>query len=119
MNDLFDTNQPDQPQIPDNPLEALVGDNKKFKTVEDLARAKWESDQYIKTLEQGRDQLREDYLKALEAAQTGPQVKELLDQLKNQTQPVIHQNADNVTAPTLDPTKVKEMATQTYRELGG
>lgn len=121
MSDLFDTtNQQDLPQIPENPLEALVGDGKKFKTVEELAKAKWESDNYIKTLEKGRDELREDYLKALEAAQTGPQVKELLDQLKadmtQQQIPAKIPDANDATAPTLDPTKIDELVSNKLRE---
>jgi hypothetical protein len=47
MSDIFssDGNQTEQ-----NALEALVGEGKKFKTPEDLAKGKLESDNYIETL---------------------------------------------------------------------
>jgi hypothetical protein len=117
MNDLF-TEGDLPPQMPENPFEALVGDGKKFKDANELAKAKWESDNYIKTLEQGRDQLREDYLKALEAAQTGPQVKELLDQLKNHNTPVNTPNTNEiVTAPQLDINTIDERLNQKLQEF--
>lgn len=123
MTDLFDTNQGDQNQITDADINAYIGQGGKFhredvnETLKELAKAKIESDRYVKTLEQGRDQLREDYLKALEAAQTGPQVKELLDQLKNTNTPVNNQNTnENVNAPQLDPTKIDELVSNKLRE---
>lgn len=116
MSDLFTPDQTND-QIPENPLEALVGDGKKFRSVEELAKAKWESDNYIKTLEQGRDQLREDYLKALEAAQAGPQVKELLDQLKqNNNPPAINPPPSDVTAPKLDPKDLEDLVSKKLSE---
>lgn len=48
-NDFFGTD--DQPnteaQVPENVLDTLVGEGKKFKTVDDLARGKYESDRFI------------------------------------------------------------------------
>jgi len=48
-NDFFGTDDQSnvEPQIPDNVLETLVGEGKKFKTVDDLARGKYESDRFI------------------------------------------------------------------------
>lgn len=119
MNELFEQGNDPIPTPPENPLEALVGDGKKFKTVEDLARAKWESDNYIKTLEKGRDQLREDYLKALEAAQTGPQVKEMLDQLLsgNANNSNANTPANDVNAPQLDPKQIESIVSSKLQEV--
>lgn len=63
MNSLFDQNN-QEPTLDQskNYLEELVGDGKKFKTVEELARGKAEADLYIKTVNQRADQLRNDYL---------------------------------------------------------
>lgn len=66
MNSLFDQN--DNPQLDQskNYLDELVGEGKKFKTVEDLARGKAESDLYIQTVNTRADQLRDDYLQLRE-----------------------------------------------------
>ena len=52
---------PEQPQ--QDPLADLVGEGKKFKTVEDLARGKLESDKFIEQLQKEQQQLREDLTK--------------------------------------------------------
>ena len=57
MPDIF-SELPEEDQIPENPLEALVGDDKKFKTPEQLARGKFESDRHIKKLESENAALR-------------------------------------------------------------
>lgn len=49
----------EQPEI-NNPLEHLVGEGKKFKSVEDLAKGKMESDQYIEQLHAETKELREE-----------------------------------------------------------
>lgn len=43
-----------------NPLEELVGEGKKFKSVEDLAKGKLESDKFIEHLTKEQEQLRQD-----------------------------------------------------------
>ena len=125
MTDLFTTDQIDHTQITDADIDAYIGPNGKFargdekETVKELAKAKIEADRYIKTLEQGRDQLRADYLKAVEAAQTGPQVKELLDQLKLQithTPVTTPQTTDDVNAPKLDPKQLDDLVSNKLRE---
>lgn len=79
---LDDTgNQPDIDPTK-NYLEELVGENKKFKTAEDLAKGKFMSDSYISTLERQRDEMREDYLKLREEAAASTRLQELLDKLE-------------------------------------
>lgn len=65
--DASDGNQPDpvssNPTTDDddsNPLENLVGEGKKFKSVEDLARGKLESDRFIAQMQQEQRELREE-----------------------------------------------------------
>jgi hypothetical protein len=67
-----------------NYVEELVGEDKKFKSVADLARGKYESDLYIQTLERQKDALREDYLKLREDYNARAKLEEILDQMKNQ-----------------------------------
>ena len=63
-------------------LTELVGEGKKFKDAETLAKAKYDSDQYIKTLERQKDELRDDYLKMREESMSQAKLKELIDQLE-------------------------------------
>lgn len=82
MNILDNTNQQDQPQIDPNKnyLEELVGEGKKFKTIEDLARGKAEADLYVEHMKGRMDELRQDYTKLYETHNAGPSLKETLDQ---------------------------------------
>lgn len=64
MSDIFenntaDTNEQQTTVAPTNPLETLVGEGKKYKTIEDLARAKIEADNHIRTIEEENRALRE------------------------------------------------------------
>lgn len=63
-----------------NYLAALVGDDKKFKTVDDLARGKAESDRYIQELTSKLDELRTEL-------NTKTSMQEMLDQLKASNKP--------------------------------
>lgn len=47
-----------------NYLEELVGEGKKFKSAEELARGKYEADMFIKSLLREKDELREELLKS-------------------------------------------------------
>lgn len=69
---LFDT-----PAVT-NPLEALVGEGKKFKTVEDLAAAKIESDNFIEQLKREGAELRTE----LQSRPTVDRSQEILDRLE-------------------------------------
>lgn len=65
-----------------NYLAALVGDDKKFKTVDDLARGKAESDRYIQELTSKLDELRQEL-------NTKTSMQEMLDQLKASNTPKV------------------------------
>lgn len=55
--DIFNA---DAPATTDNPVELLVGEGKKFRTIEDLAKSKIEADQFIDTLKAELLQMRTD-----------------------------------------------------------
>jgi hypothetical protein len=82
MNTLLDGG--DKPQIDPakNYVEELVGEGKKFKTVEDLARGKATSDDYIKTLETTLDEMRKDFLREREDNIAKTKLQELIDQME-------------------------------------
>lgn len=89
MPSLFDQNDDTTPQLDQskNYLEDLVGEGKKFKSNEELARGKAEADLYIETLNRRSDQLREDYLKLREEATAQAKLQDLIDRLENRTTP--------------------------------
>lgn len=70
----------EQPQI-DNYLNEFVGEDKKYKTQEDLAKAYYNADTHIKVLEKRLDALRDDYLKEREERQNTAKLEDLIKQL--------------------------------------
>jgi len=62
--------------------ERLVGEGRKFKDGDTLAKAKEDSDLYIKSLEQQKDELRADNLRFREELTKKANLEELLDQLE-------------------------------------
>jgi len=85
MNDLFAGDQ-NQQQQHSSFLEQLVGENKKFKDAEALARGKAESDAYIPTLEAKLDELVADNKRFRDEINAGRTMQEMLDQLTSQQQ---------------------------------
>jgi len=64
-----------------NYLEELVGEGKKFKDNQALAKGKAESDIFIKTLEREKKELLEDYTKLREEVNTRASLQDLVTQL--------------------------------------
>lgn len=78
--------QPDQlVKLDDNTdfLAELVGDNKKFKDAQALAKGKLEADMYVKTLEQKLDEMRSDYEEARKQNMAGARLEELITKLNS------------------------------------
>lgn len=105
---LFDQNNNIDPNT--NYLEALVGEGKKFKTVEELARGKAEADLFIANQNKVNDQLREDYLKLRETANAQAKFEDLLvryEQLPTRPDPSVQLPAEPVQSkPPFDPEKL-------------
>lgn len=82
MSDLFDESATDDNQVtvdPDkNYLEELVGDSRKFKTPEELARGKYEADLFIEQLKREQRELRDELNKRLS-------LEEFADQFSKKT----------------------------------
>jgi hypothetical protein len=104
-----------------NYIEELVGEGKKFKSVEDLARGKFESDLYIKTLESRSDELRNDYLKLREENMAAASLRELVDQLTKERQQLASSdstnNAKEDTKPAINPDELKSLVSNTVQEI--
>ena len=87
----------------ENPLETLVGEGKKFKTVEDLARGKIESDNYIENLKR---ELADEKL----ANEANRRVEELLAQRQQKPQEEQGNNQPPVEpAPQVKPEDLAEL----------
>ena len=76
-----------------SPVEALVGENKKFKDVESLAKSKLESDQFIEQLKAENAELRKELTKR-------PTSEDVLNIIKEQTKP--SDTSRENTTPVLD-----------------
>lgn len=84
------TNLFEQPNIDDNPIRAddnvnylneLVGEGKKFKTVEDLAKGKHTADGYVEHLKSRLDEMRTDYNRLREEQAARAKLEDILDQI--------------------------------------
>jgi hypothetical protein len=119
---LLDPNstQDDQIDPAKNYLQELVGEGKKFRTPEELARGKAESDAYIKTLERGRDELREDYLKMREESVARAKLEDLIGQLESKqqqpTQPANTPNAGENIQPQYDSKQIESLVSSKIQE---
>ena len=104
---------------PTNYLTELVGDNKKFKSPEDLARGKWEADNYVKTLEGKLDELRNDYIKEREENASRANLEQLIRRLETAqpsqiTQPEVKEMN---TPPTIDSKQIESLVSTKIQEF--
>jgi hypothetical protein len=103
-----------------NYLTELVGEQKKFKTPEDLAKGKYEADLYIKTLEKNFDDLRKDYVKVQENASTTAKLEELIRQMEAKSkQNTTHEQppVNDVKPAQLDPNELKSLVSNAVQEM--
>lgn len=110
----------DPPPKIDNYLNELVGDAKKFKSPEDLAKGKWESDNYIKILERQRDEMRVDLNKYREDSQAAAKLETLLAKLEKTPIPSDHEQTpvnDALNNPAVKPEDIDARVEKKYREI--
>lgn len=120
MDTLFDQND----RLPDfddnkNWHEELVGEGRKFRTNEDLAKGKAESDRYVRVLEQQKDEIRNMYLNLKEQVDGRTKLEDLIDRIekgKSQTPDDSHTPEDREKTPTFDPSQLKGMIAQELQE---
>lgn len=67
---------------PQNYLAELVGEGKKFKDAEALARGKYEADRFIEIKNKQFDDLREDYLRLMDESKNRAKLEDLITQLE-------------------------------------
>lgn len=114
------SDQAEQPD-PEKFKEYLPGEGSKFKDIETLAKAKYDSDLYVKSLEAQKDELRRDYLALKTDYEARAKLEELLDQYKNEPpkRNDNHEQPDvkNVNERPFDPNEYKKIARQEIQEL--
>src|SRR5258705_5360239 len=110
---LDQTQQPPQFDPTKDYLADLVGPDKKFKTVNDLARGKAEADTTIELFKKRQDELRDDYLKLREEANQQAKLQDLIDRLEHpQNTPQFTPPVMEPKQPTLDPTQLSSLVSR-------
>ena len=104
MTDILDETSLTQIDPDRKYLQDLVGEDKKFKSNEDLARGKHISDSYISLLEKRLDASRQEYMDLNQQYNARAKIEELLDQMAVQRssseQPIVK---DDKIQPQFDP----------------
>jgi hypothetical protein len=116
---LLADDQSDTVQIDESKkyYEELVGEGKKFKDQEALARSKYEADSYIEILKRRSDEMRQDALKWREEALAKAKLEELIDQLQSKSK-----TEDNTPVPPestvkpFDPKEIEDLFSKKIRE---
>jgi len=92
--------------------EALVGDNKKFKDVESLAKGKWESDKFIEFKNKEFDDLKAEYLQLRKELDSRANVEELIDRMskaQRNSDSINNPDANVEKPPQFDPTQLESL----------
>lgn len=100
--------------------DELVGEGKKFKDDEAMARGKYEADHLLKIYERRMDQMRADYTKLADEYNAVPKLQELVEKLTKQPLPNDNQNVDEdvkTMKPAYDPNELKSLVSSTVREI--
>lgn len=116
--DLFNNQQSDQLQFDENKdyLAELVGDDKKFKDLNALAKGKAFSDAFIEHQNRQLDLLKQDYARLRDDYASRAKLEEYIDQLKTLQGPASSDNlpqANEDKAPTFDPAKLQDLVSET------
>lgn len=116
MTDNIFTPPTGEPQIDPNKnyLEELVGEGKKFKDAEALAKGKYFADQMVEFKNKEYDRLREDYLKLKGELDTRATLEDLLTKMKAPETPHTQEAPE---AKPFDPKQVKEIFYSEFQEI--
>jgi hypothetical protein len=82
-----------------------------------IAKAKYDSDMYIKTIEMQKDEMREELIRSKEEYNKRAKLEELIDQLSNREKLERHNNptVDEVRPP--DDSKIRELVTSEFKAM--
>lgn len=114
--DLFETG--DQPVIDDSKsyYPELVGEGKRYKDNEALAKKAVHADATIEILKRQLDTMREDYTAQAAELNSRAQLQDVLDQLKRTETPYAPPEAPEKQQPAFDPEQVRKMIQDSIQE---
>lgn len=113
----------DQPHIDPNKnyLEELVGEGKKFKDTQELAKGKYLADQMVEFKNRQFDELNADYLKLRQEYNAGPKLQEAIDRLLAMQQTPDRDNTPNANEvndkPSFDPKEIESLVSSKIQEV--
>ena len=115
--ELLGADQP--PQEPKNFLEHLVGENRKFASVEDLAKGKYYADQTNDLYKKRLDDLELDYKRLREENMTKAKLEDLIDQLssKQLASSELPEAKEVTPKPTIDPKEIESLVSSKVQEI--
>src|SRR6202021_2612154 len=118
---LLSDDRATEPQIDPNKnyLEELVGEGKKFKTPEELAKGKYHSDAMIEIQNRRLDEMRNDYLALKADYDARAKLEEIMDQFKTSSQRPSNEHTEVKTEPKqplYDPKEVETLVSKQLRE---
>lgn len=103
-----------------NYLEELVGEGRKYKDNEALAKSKIHADKTIEVQNRRMDQLREDFLKERQENIAKAKLQELVDKLTNNKQSLTSNETPQVNEdnekPAIDMDQIKSLMTNQFQE---
>lgn len=119
MNDSLLNQDPTKVDPNKDYLAELVGEGKKFKDVQDLARGKWEADLHIKNVESVQDDLRTDFLRLKQDYESRAKLEELVDQLASREQlpPRENTQSERTGTPVIDPNMIEGLVSKKVQEI--
>lgn len=112
MTDLFKAKDDAPNTSGGDPVAALVGADKKFKTVEDLARGKLEADAFIEQLKREAAEMRDALERSQSATDTNETLKAMLEQLA-----ASKENESDNPAPAFSPEELSKLVEAKVNEI--
>jgi len=115
---LFDNNNEPVIDLNKDFFSEWVGEGKKYKTPQDLARGKYEADITIKNRESEMEQLREEYKKLYEEHMAATKLEELIDRAQRQPLASHEQtlNVNEVKQSAFDPKEIESLVSSKISE---
>ncbi len=107
------------PTEPKDFFAELVGEGKKFKDQQELAKGKYFADQTVEVLQRENEELRQSYKQARDENISKAKLEDLIDQFSNQKLPTSNNNpeASVVNQPTIDAKQIESLVSNKVQEI--
>lgn len=120
MDDQTLLNDDELPEFDQNKnyLSEMVGEGKKFKTSEDLAKGKFHADQTIELMKRRLDELTNDYTRLREDNMSKAKLEELIEQLNQRQQQPSNENTQvKDSKPMIDPDQLDSLISNKVQQM--